>query len=143
MTVKTATIEDIINVRPYENKYGTTYYYTIVMDNGDQGSWGKKSDDAFSVGQRVTYLREETERGVVFKNPPQDFPRNGAGGATQAARQAPRGHQGEDRNRSFALAYAKDLVVALVAGRDIKSSEAAEVTVKVADRFLEWLAKDQ
>ena len=147
MTPKTSRIEDILNINRKENAYGVTFYYDLVLENGDRGSVGKKSDDAFRVGQQFTYTAEEGPFGLRFKEFREQFGNgNGGGwqpkaqGAPQAVQVQPR--QADDRNRSFALAYAKDVVVALVSanGGAINSEQAASATLRVADRFLEWLS---
>ena len=46
----------------------------------------------------------------------------------------------DTRNRSFALAYAKDLIAAWIRrDADIGTDELAELTLQVADKFNAWL----
>lgn len=150
MTVKTATIEDVLSVRLWDKgQHGPMWYYDILLDNQERGEIGAKSDDAYHVGQTLTYTAEQTERGFKFKkywDP--NGNRNGNGGGFKKAPQAPAASPvaaqktwggGEDRNRSFALAYAKDLAVALVTGKEVDSAAATKRTIQIADEFLDWL----
>lgn len=150
MTVKTARIEDVLSVRPSETKHGVIWYYDIVLDNEERGSIGKKSEDAFQIGQALTYTSEEGPYGLKFKEFKEGF-QNGGGyqrpqqgaprpqGSPAAAQKTWTPSGGDDRNRSFALAYAKDLAVALIAGKDVNSEQAAKVTIRIACEFLGWL----
>ena len=150
MTVKTARIEDVIGVRKWDKgQHGPMWYYDLLLDNNERGEIGAKSDDAYHVGQLLTYTAEETDRGFKFKKYWDPNGRNGNGGGYNKTPQAPPaspvaaqrtwGGGDGDRNRSFALAYAKDITVALAAGKQVDSEAAANRTIEIADRFLAWL----
>lgn len=136
--MKTAKIKEILNIRDYDGQHGKTYYFQLEMDNGDTGSIGKKSKDALKVGDELTYELEQGERGNKIK-PVQ--PANGFNGGGK-----PRGASPEElkmKNRSMALAYSKDLVIAMIANGmvtpNLSSSDIAKVVKNVAADFVEWI----
>lgn len=139
MTAKTSTIEDILGVRPYDGQNGRIYYYDILLENGDRGSIGKKSDDALSVGQRLTYTAEEGKFGLKIK----EYREFNGGGAP--VRVQGNGGPAGDRNASFALAYAKDITVALIAKSEkpVAGAYAATVTMEMAEKFLAFLNENK
>jgi len=49
--------------------------------------------------------------------------------------------QKEDKNRAFALAYAKDIAVALIQQGENDINTIKEITIDIADRFYGWLVK--
>ena len=67
MTPKTAKIKKILKVRKYDGQHGTTYYFTLEMDNGDKGEIGKKNETALNVGDSLTYETTEKNGYVHFK----------------------------------------------------------------------------
>lgn len=147
-TVKTGRIDDVLNVEQWRGQHGPMWSYDILLDNGDRGEINAKSDDAYHIGQSLTYTTTQGNKGLVFKKY-WDPNRNNNGGGQRNSPQGPPASPvaaqrtwaggGEDRNRSFALAYAKDLAVALVTGKDIRSDQAAQRTIEIADVFLDWL----
>jgi len=46
-------IAEIVEINPYENSYGTTYYHNLIMDNGDKINIGKKKEQ--KVGWELDY----------------------------------------------------------------------------------------
>lgn len=133
MSTKTAKIEDILNVRKWNGQNGVVYYFDILLDNHDRGSIGKKSKESLKVGDTLVYLLEEGEKGNKIK----EFKENGFSGGFQGNRGATRGG-----NESFALSYAKDIVVAMIAKKatlDKTPAELAEYTMTMADKFKHWL----
>lgn len=141
MTPKTSTIDDIISVRPYDGQNGRIWYYDIVLANGDSGSIGKKSDDALHVGQRITYTAEEGKFGLKIKEYREPFTPGGNGQRTAPSAGGSPFAAGADRNASFALAYAKDIAVALIARSEkpVTAAHAEQVTLEVAEKFLSFL----
>jgi len=51
--MKTAKITSITEIKPFVNSFGTTYYHSLVMDNGDKIQIGKKAE--MKVGFELTY----------------------------------------------------------------------------------------
>jgi hypothetical protein len=113
--IKTAIIEDVLNERHWDGSHGRVYYSTLVMDNGERGEIGAKKQDAYSIGQELTYTSEATDRGLKFKR---YFDPSGSN-AEQG--QKPQGQQsnpqptvknfgGRGSEASFALSYAKDFI---------------------------------
>lgn len=98
----TSKVKEIKNVKPYERDGKTTYYFTIVMENGDEGSIGKKAVDAIKVGDELTYTLEEGQYGKKIKE---------AGTAFWGKKPfTPRDYKKE--SVTMAMSYAKDLFVA-------------------------------
>lgn len=148
MTVKTARIEDVIGVRKWDKgQHGPMWYYDLLLDNEERGEIGAKSDDAYHVGQTLTYTSEQTERGFKFKKfwDPNGKTKGNGNGFDKS--DMPSGgssvssfvRNDSDRNKAFALSYAKDLAVALVAGKDVKSDDAARRCIQIAEEFAKWL----
>ena len=121
--IKTAKIQEIKNISPYQNSYGTTYYHHLVMDNGDKIDIGKKSE--CKVGWDLTYeiigdpgQHEYTKAKSAKKED---------GGFNNNKSYSKKG----GNNNSFALSYAKDLCVA-------GKIELNEIT-KWATTFNQWM----
>ncbi len=105
------------------------YNFTINFDNGDKGVYGVKSptQSKFIVGQEITYLLEETQYGNKVKP---------ASNGTSSFK--PGGFKAPANNSSFALSYAKDVVI----GSWIESSPkklTSEDLFKIADSMYNWM----
>lgn len=143
--VKTSRIDDVLNEKVWDGKHGRVWYYTIVLDNGDRGEIGTKTQDFYKIGDTLTYTAEHDERGTKFKkfNPDQQGNNYGGGNGQQAHSQpagnAPRTSRGS--SASFALSYAKDLAVANVAanGQPIEMEALADKVIAAAEKFNAWL----
>ena len=59
---KTSKIKAILTEGKWHEK-SSTWFYNIVMENGDKGSNGVKEKGSLSVGQELTYNLEEDGRG--------------------------------------------------------------------------------
>lgn len=131
--LKTAKIERVVSVREYEGQYGKTFYFNLELDNGDIGSIGKKKQDALKEGDSLTYTLEETEKGNKLK----EVQQNGFSGGRNF------GGTSRGGNESFALSYAKDTICSMISANHlpetVTSTQIADVTCKIADRYLEWL----
>src|SRR5690606_17765177 len=111
----------------------TVYYHDITLSNGDSGSIGKKQEHAIKIGDQITYTIEPSANGNKIK---QVFANNGGGsygGGNNAGAAARSGNytRSSGSSRSFALSYAKDLVVSGIVPLD--------KILKTADRFNDWL----
>ena len=51
--VKTSKIKSIRDVKEHNNRYGTTYYHNLELDNGDRINIGKKEPQ--KIGNELTY----------------------------------------------------------------------------------------
>ena len=58
--MKTSKIKTVVSIKPHQTeKYGTTFYHNLEMENGDKINIGKKKEQL--VGWELTY--EITEQG--------------------------------------------------------------------------------
>ena len=58
--MKTSKIKTVVSIKPHQTeKYGTTFYHNLEMENGDKINIGKKKEQ--KVGWELTY--EITEQG--------------------------------------------------------------------------------
>jgi len=135
--IKTSKITDITGTRKWEGERGTVYYFDLIMENGDVGSIGKKSADALKIGQELRYTAEPGKNGKLNFKEQREYMngsyRGGFGG-------------GRASLQAMALAYAKDIVVAQIeAGKtgDVKTSDLADATMKVADKFHAWIKEHE
>lgn len=51
--IKQSRIKEVVSVKPYEGKHGTTYYYNLILENGDKINIGKKNRQ--KPGYSITY----------------------------------------------------------------------------------------
>lgn len=133
--MKTAKVTGIAGIRPWDGQNGTVYYHTLEMDNDEVISLGKKQENAFKVGDEITYETSETPDGKKrYKQVmPNAFGGNGF-----------RGGQQRGSSASFALSYAKDLMIAAMPfHQDVKTSEWVSATVTAAGKFQAWLKENE
>jgi len=58
--MKTSKIKTVVSIKPHQTeKYGTTFYHNLEMENGDKINIGKKKEQ--KIGWELTY--EITEQG--------------------------------------------------------------------------------
>lgn len=131
--MKTAKIQTIKGTRKWDGPNGTVYYFDVLMDNGDTGSIGKKSDSALKEGDQLTYELEESERGNKIKPVVENNFRGGGGFQKQPSNPA-----------SFALSYAKDLAVANINKSDkpLEMDSLATKVIATAEKFNNWLKEN-
>lgn len=124
--------------RTWEAHNKTFYVHGIAFENGDFGEYSSVSDqqNKFAVGLEVRY--EITgEPGKVKIKPVHDLPEGGTPFNTPSAfKEAPK-----DKNRGFALSYAKDFICAQIATGS-KELGPADVLL-IAEDFNNWLNNDQ
>jgi hypothetical protein len=134
--MKTAIVEDVRSIRKWEGPNGTVFYHEIVLDNGDFGSIGKKTEDSIHIGDELTYTIELHDRGNRIKAVNPQFV-GGNGGSNGG------GFKGTSKgsSASFALSYAKDLAVANIAKASgpIEMEQLTERVIAAAEKFNEWL----
>ena len=52
--MKTSKIKTVVSIKPHQTeKYGTTFYHNLEMENGDKINIGKKKEQ--KVGWELTY----------------------------------------------------------------------------------------
>jgi hypothetical protein len=133
--VKTAKVTGILQCKPWNGPKGTVYFHKIELDNGEVGEIGKKAENAFKIGDSVTYTSEQTEYGLKFKAVQENNGfRGGNGGGSRGS------------SASFALSYSKDLMCSMVAAgktADLKAAEIADATMVVAAKFTNWLKEHE
>lgn len=132
----TAKVKSIEGVKPFDGRNGTIYYHKLVMDNGDVGEIGKKKNNAYQIGDEITYTIDATEYGNKFKEVFQGGNFGGGGGGKQATRGS---------SASFALSYAKDLAVANIAKSDkpLEMDALADKVIHAAGKFQTWLKENE
>lgn len=136
MDQRTATVRSVERIKPFTNSFGTTYYHDIVLDNGDQGSIGKKAENGIKVGDTLTYTIEPGSHGnkikQVFEPDAGQFapPKSEA----NTGNFQPRSNRGS--SASFALSYAKDVMIAAMPfHQNITTNQWIEATLSAASRF--------
>jgi hypothetical protein len=56
--MKTSKIKTVVSIKPHQTqKYGTTFYHNLEMENGDKINIGKKKEQ--KIGWELTYEIEE------------------------------------------------------------------------------------
>lgn len=53
--IKTSTIKHIVGNGDWESQYGRMFSYILHFNNGDEAIFNTKTQDAFSVGQEISY----------------------------------------------------------------------------------------
>ncbi len=125
MSEKTAKVTGILECRKYDGQNGTIYYHKLELDNGEVGTIGKKKENAFKIGDSLTYTSEESQYGLKFKA----VQSGGFGGGKSSGSPA-----------SFALSYAKDLMIASMPfHQDVKVADWVDVTIAAANKFHSFL----
>lgn len=117
--------------RSYEGKYGKMYVHKIEFENGDVGEYSSKKEEQnfFKVGQEAKYTIEPSSN-IEFldKIKPVYEDKKGFGKKAPA------------NNKSFALAYAKDIAVALLGqGKEPESYNGTKGIVAMAKVFESYL----
>lgn len=129
--MKTAKVTEVLDVKEWNGPNGTVFYHKIRLDNGDAGTIGKKTSGSVKAGDTLNYEITETEHGNKIKTV-QD---NNFGGKGFRA-----------SNASFALSYAKDLMVAQIAAgktADLLTPAIIDATLIAAGRFQSWLKEHE
>lgn len=124
--MKTAKVTEVRGVRPWNGKNGTIFYHDIVLDNGDRGSIGKRSEGSIKVGDVINYT---IDGGRISVLNPNNGPRGSFIGKPAASPAA------------MAMSYAKDLVVANLAKSEkpLDMAALADRVINTADRFNAWI----
>src|SRR4051812_38954664 len=107
---KTAKITEIFRVNPWKDMF----FFELEMDNGDVASIGKKSQTALKEGDSITYTLEKKDNGGFRMKEVRQGNFGGGGGY--------RGGGSAGTPASFALAYAKDVAVAMITANKTKDA---------------------
>ena len=121
--MKTSKINKVEMLPEWSNSHGTYYPHKIHLENNDVGIINKKSKNAYSKGQELTYELNGTDNvgNNKIKEIKPEF--NGY-------------KKSQGNNASFALSYAKDLAIANISqGKEVTAKQ----VVKVAETFNDWL----
>lgn len=68
--MKTSKILEILSVKIREQKNVKLYYYNLKLENGETISLGKKKENAFIVGQEVSYTETVDANGKKKRSEP-------------------------------------------------------------------------
>lgn len=68
--MKTSKILEIMKINPRDGKNGTIYYITLKLENGETISLGKKKENAFAVGQEISYIETVDANGKKKRSEP-------------------------------------------------------------------------
>ena len=68
--MKTSKILEILKINPRDGKNGTIYYITLKLENGETISLGKKKENAFAVGQEISYIETVDANGKKKRSEP-------------------------------------------------------------------------
>lgn len=124
-------VQSVKPKQPFTNDYGTMYPFTIMgLLDGDLDSVDmnfKSESGAPKVGET---LDVEVTDGKYGKKAKKISTFGGTKSGAPASTPA--------NNRSFALSYAKDIVVAQLAGKE-KIEKPVSTTIQYADVLLKWL----
>lgn len=123
--------------KSFESKGTTFFTHTIEFDNGDKGDYISKSFEQtkFVQGQTIDYTIEKQESNgyTNYRIKPVEQAFTG-GGFKGGARDF------KPNNKGFALSYAKDITVALIAqGKVSSSTEAIAMTKAFYNEFYQIL----
>lgn len=122
---KTAKITRTIFKNEWANpKGGSVYYHDIELDNGDKGSIGskEKEPEKLNPGKEITYTIDGNKIKAVV-------PQNGGGNFPKKA---------PANNSSFALAYAKDVVIGSWCEQSPKKLTSEDLFT-IADKMYNWM----
>lgn len=120
---KTATITRTVFKNEWKGQNGSVYYHDIELDNGDKGSIGSKDKEPSKLnpGQALTYTIDNGKIKAVQAQ-------GGGGGFKKQPA----------NNASFAMAYAKDVVIGSWNEHSPKKLTSEEL-FRIADKMFAWM----
>lgn len=139
---RTAKVRNIENIRQWDGPHGTIWFHEIMLDNGDQGSIGKKRSGGIAVGEEITYTIEASSNGNKIKQvfEPQNNQGQFAPPRSETTGTAVQTRGGRGSGASFALSYSKDLMIAAMPYHpDVTTNQWIEATLSAATKFDNWL----
>lgn len=125
---KSSKITRTIFKTEWAGKNGTYYYHDIELENGDKGSIGcKEKEPTFlNPGQELKYTIEVTEKGTKIQRVTENKGGFNGGSKTPAS------------PASFALSYAKDVVIASW-GEHSPVKMDSDSLFKIAEKMYTWM----
>lgn len=125
---KTSKITRTVFKNEWAGQNGTVFYHEIELENGDKGQIGcrDKEPSFLNPGQELTYTIELGDRGNKIKKV---NPKTGFSGGGSKAPASP---------ASFALSYAKDVVIASW-GEHSPKKMASEDLFNIAEKMYKWM----
>jgi hypothetical protein len=128
---KTSKITRTVFKNEWTGQNGVVFYHEIELENGDKGQIGCKDKEPSWLNpcQELTYTIEVTDKGNKIKRVNAKPSYNGGGGKSGSP-------------ASFALSYAKDVVIASW-GEHAPKKMASEDLFKIADKMYEWMKGKQ
>lgn len=145
-------VKDVQGAGTWESQHGTLYSFEYNMEDGTVLKANHKSpDSALEAGSEVFYTvtKENNfgKQGKVSRTSSAAF--NGGGGSQQSAARPAQSYSkpvanSADKNKAFALSYAKDIAVAHAASGVTgygSNDQLIEELFLNADKMLAWLNK--
>lgn len=129
METKTSKIKQVVSTKNHTNDYGTTIYHSLLMENGDKISIGKKKIQ--QVGWELTYEITDTQQEYNNAKSVQkiDAP-------TQSNFPTPK-NEGVQK-----MIIAQNSITNAVAFHNSKGPIAEEVDIlETAEKFFNWVIK--
>jgi len=106
MELKTSTVKSVQGSGTWDSQYGILYSFEYQMEDGTVLKANHKNDSPFKVGDQVDYeITNENEFGKIGKV--KKF--NSDAHKAHATGNYP--SKSKDSNSSFALSYAKDIII--------------------------------
>ena len=134
MNTTTSKVKEIKTVKKFDGDRGTTWYFTVEMENGDKGQVAKKTEDGLKAGDALTYTLDKSGRYVKLKElRVNKFARSYGDGKPSG-------------NAVIALTLAKDVMVAnLAAGGKTLAMDSVlcNKMTAFAEQLHEWLKAKQ
>ena len=151
MTEVQSKVKDVQGAGTWESQHGTLYSFEYNMEDGTVLKANHKSPDAaLAAGDEVFYTvtKENNfgKQGKVSRTSRDAF--NGGGGSQQSSNSPAKSYtppaSAADKNRAFALSYAKDIAVAHAASGVTgygSNDQLIEELFLNADKMVAWLNK--
>jgi hypothetical protein len=131
--MQTSKIQHIGEISSFNTDNGLLYSVPLRLEDGSEGLTFKKSADALSVGQEITYTIEEktSRQGKTYNK------------ITEVKEDTRRGSSGGGKSysdpKTMILAFSKDVIVAAMSNGLIEpDADYFQATIDGADRFMQW-----
>lgn len=133
METKKSKVIIAVQTREYTGRNGQIFCHSITFENGDVGEYGsqKQQQTKFVVGQEAEYtITPNSNPAFAAKVKPVYAPQQGGPGVWKQGERRP------TNNRSFALAYAKDIAVAMIrSGKPMEDFGGTNGIIAIAAKF--------
>lgn len=122
----TSKISRTVFKNEWSGQNGTVFYHEVELENGDKGQIGckDKEPDWLNPGKELIYTIEKTDKGNKIKR--------------VTAKPAFGGNKSPASPASFALSYAKDVVIASW-GEHAPNKMSSDDLFKIADKMYNWM----